>query len=110
MEYVHRCVVCDWQRDASSPTVTSPRCENCGCALASMHASDVPALAGPVQATVLPDGLRRGLVRVAAITGVIVLMLAAVRTGYTAGGPAMAITAVGVAGLLVVMAMAAEAG
>lgn len=110
MEFVHHCVVCDWQRDASSPTVTSPRCENCGCALASMHASDVPALAGPVQALVLPDGVRRGLVRVAAIAGVVVLMLAAVRTGYTAGGPAMAITAVGVAGLLVVMAMAAEAG
>jgi hypothetical protein len=35
-------------------------------------------------------------------------MLAAARTGYTEGGLAIAVTAVGVAGLIVVMAMAAE--
>ena len=35
-------------------------------------------------------------------------MLAAARTGYAEGGLAIAVTAVGVAGLFVVMAMAAE--
>ena len=42
------------------------------------------------------------------MAGTAVLMLAAARTGYTEGGLAIAVTAVGVAGLLVVMALAAE--
>ena len=44
MEFVHRCVVCDWERQAASPTVTSPRCENCGCALESSRATDAIAI------------------------------------------------------------------
>ncbi len=109
MEYVHYCVVCDWERHAAAPTVTSPRCENCGCALASMHVSDAPVPAGPVKAIALPEPVSRALVKSAAVTGMAVLMLAAVRTGYDAGGPFMAMTAVGLVGLLVVMVMAAEA-
>ena len=46
--------------------------------------------------------------RFGAITGAALLFLAAARTGYTEGGLAIAVAAVGVAGLVVVMAMAAE--
>jgi hypothetical protein len=108
MEYVHRCVVCDWQRSADSPTVTSPRCENCGCALVAVHASDVVALQAAPQGMQLPDPMRAGLMRFAGIAGAALLMLAAARTGYAEGGLAIAVTAVGVAGLVVVMAMTAE--
>ena len=108
MEYVHRCIVCDWQRAADSPAVTSPRCENCGCALEGVHASDIVALQAAPAGIQLPEPLRAGLMRFAAITGAALLMLAAARTGYTEGGLAIAVTAVGVAGLVVVMAMAAE--
>lgn len=108
MEYVHRCIVCGWQRAAESPAVTSPRCENCGCALEGVHASDIVALHAAHPGIQLPEPLRAGLTRFAAITGAALLMLAAARTGYTEGGLAIAVTAVGVAGLIVVMAMAAE--
>jgi diguanylate cyclase (GGDEF)-like protein/putative nucleotidyltransferase with HDIG domain len=33
VEYVHYCVYCSWNREASSLTMLSPRCERCGCAL-----------------------------------------------------------------------------
>ena len=108
MDYVHRCVMCDWQRRAATPAITSPRCENCGCALESMHASDLGSVEWLPGGIVLPDGLRRAFLRGTAMAGTAVLMLAAARTGYTEGGLAIAVTAVGVAGLLVVMALAAE--
>ena len=108
MEYVHRCVVCDWQRPAASPTVTSPRCENCGCALESVHAADILVLDGHLRGIEVPERLRQALVRAGAIAGSMLLVLAAARTGYAEGGLAIAVAAVGVAGLVVVMAMAAE--
>ena len=43
------------------------------------------------------------------IAGTAILMLAAARTGYAEGGLAMAVSAVGVAGLVLVNAVAAEA-
>ena len=108
MDYVHRCVMCDWQRPAETPAVTSPRCGNCGCALESVRASEIGSVEWLGEGIAVPEGVRRAFVRAAAIAGTAVLMLAAVRTGYTEGGIAMAVTAFGVAGLFVVMAMAAE--
>ena len=108
MEYVHRCVICDWQRSAASPTVTSPRCDNCGCALESVQVSDIVALDLLAEGFQLPERLQTAIVRAAAILSVAVLMVAAARTGYTEGGAAMAVTAVGVAGLFVVMTMTAQ--
>ena len=108
MDYVHRCIVCDWQRSAASPTVTSPRCDNCGCALESVHASEAVALAGYRERILIPERLRHALVRFAAVAGTVMLVLASARTGYTEGGLAIAVSAVGVAGLIVVMATTAE--
>lgn len=105
---MHRCVMCDWQRHAASPTVTSPRCENCGCALESVRASQLPAAERLAEGIAVPPALRAAAVRAALIAGAAVLMLAAARTGYAEGGFAMAVTAVGVAGLLIVNAVAAE--
>jgi len=108
MEYVHRCVVCEWQRNAASPTVTSPRCENCGCALESLHASDLAVLDRHPPGIEVPERVRHALLRFGAIAGSLLLGLAAARTGYAEGGPAIAVAAIGVAGLFVVMAMSAE--
>jgi hypothetical protein len=110
MDYVHLCVMCDWQRPAASPTVTSPRCENCGCALESVQASELPETARVAEGIAVPPALRAAVIRAALIGGAAVLMLAAARTGYAQGGFAMAVTAVGVAGLLLVNALAAEQG
>ena len=107
MDYVHRCIVCGWQRSASSPTVTSPRCDNCGCALESAHASDVVALGG-YDGIQVPKRVVSALRRFGAIAGTMLLVIASAKTGYSAGGVAMAVTAVGVAGLIVVMATSAE--
>jgi hypothetical protein len=109
MDYVHLCVMCDWQRSAASPTVTSPRCENCGCALESLHASDAPAVEKLAEGLVVPPAIRGAVLRAAMIAGTAILMLAAARTGYAEGGLAMAVSAVGVAGLVLVNAVAAEA-
>jgi hypothetical protein len=108
MDYVHRCIVCGWERAASSPTVTSPRCHNCGCALESAHASDVMTLGGYGDGVQLPERVVFALRRFGAVAGTLLLAVASAKTGYSAGGVAMAVTAVGVAGLIVVMAMSAE--
>jgi len=107
MDFVHRCVLCDWQREAASPTVTTPRCENCGCALESVRAQEL-ALAQHTDLAPAPLRLPAGLVRLAALVGGALLMFAAARAGYAEGGPAIAVAAVGVAGLVVVTAMASE--
>lgn len=108
MEYVHRCVVCDWERAAASPTVTSPRCDNCGCALEAFRASDGPARRAPAEGLQVPEPMRAGLIRFASLAGAALVMLAAARTGYTEGGLAIAVTAFGAAGLLMVMTMSTE--
>jgi len=108
MDYVHLCVMCDWQRRGASPTVTSPRCENCGCALESVHRPEVPAVDGLAQGIAVPEALRSAFVRASLVAGTGVLMLAAALTGYTEGGLSMSVGAVGAAGLLVVNAMATE--
>jgi diguanylate cyclase (GGDEF)-like protein len=33
VEYIHYCVYCGFDREAASPTMLSPRCERCGCAM-----------------------------------------------------------------------------
>jgi hypothetical protein len=108
MEYVHRCVVCDWQRTAASPTVTPPRCENCGCALESVRASEMVGLDLSAHALQMPERARVAILRVGAVLGALLLFVAAASAGYSEGGLAIAVTAVGVAGLTVVMAMSAE--
>jgi hypothetical protein len=68
----------------------------------------MPREDGLRQGIEIPERLRRPVVRAGAILGSLLLVLAAARTGYAQGGVAIAVTAVGVAGLVVVMAMSAE--
>ena len=109
MEYVHRCVVCDWHRPAASPTVTSPRCENCGCALESVHAADVLVLDGPLRGIEVPEApAPRARARRRHRGCRCSSSWPPPGPATRRAGPAIAVAAVGVAGLLVVMAMAAE--
>lgn len=107
MEYLHRCVICDWERTAASPTVTSPHCENCGCALAATRAPEAAAVAERLDVLQVPPAIRVAMVRLAAVAGTAILMLAAVLTGYAEGGATIAVAAFGVAGLAVSMTLPA---
>jgi hypothetical protein len=99
MKFVHRCHFCGWQREASSPTILKPHCECCGSLLDSAREDEVPSdralqpLAVP-RVDVSP-GLALGL-RISAF-GLVLFTAAA--TGLQAGGPWMAVGAVGAAGL-----------
>jgi hypothetical protein len=98
MEFVHRCLFCGWQRDAGSPTILSPHCERCGCLLASGRRADLaPTLeTTPRQRRVnVSAGAGRWL-RVLAFCSA---LLAAMVTGYDAGGAWVAVGALGASGL-----------
>lgn len=106
MEYVHGCVFCGWHRDASSPTVLSPSCERCGCTLSSVSGANwTGADAGLILG---PEPVRNRILRLAAILGAALVALAALRTGYALGGPAVAVAAVGIAGLVSVAVVSAS--
>ena len=106
MDYVHRCHFCGWHREASSPTVLSPSCEHCGCALSAMSGADwAAAAAGPTLGPVL---VGHRMLRLVAILGAALVALAALRTGYALGGAAIAISAVGIAGLASVALVSAS--
>jgi hypothetical protein len=98
MEFVHRCLFCGWQRDASSPTILSPHCERCGCLLSSGRPADF----SPTLETT-PRLRRVGLSPAAArwlrIVAFAAALVAAMVTGYNAGGVWVGIGALGASGL-----------
>jgi hypothetical protein len=105
MEFVHRCHFCGWQREASSPTILEPRCEGCGSLLDSGRVDDSrtdlalePRFVPSVR---LSPRLARGL-RLSTFGTV---LLTAAATGLQAGGPWMALGALGAAGLAVTPAL-----
>jgi hypothetical protein len=105
MEFVHRCHFCGWQRQSHSPTILKPHCANCGCLLASGRpedfAPDRPVQLRFARAMNVPPRLA---VALRAILYVSVLFTAAV-TGLHSGGPWIAVSAVGAAGLAVTPAL-----
>ena len=101
MEFVHRCHFCGWQREAPSPTILAPHCEHCGCLLDSGRPADFaperPGELGLGRGIRVPARVARGL-RVGAFGSV---LFTAAATGLHAGGPFVAVGAVGAAGLAV---------
>ena len=106
MEYVHHCLFCNWHREAASPTVLAPACERCGCTLTAAHAADWHR-SEPVEAILAPAAQGR-FVQLVVLAGSLLLCLGAARTGYSQGGFAVAVAAVGVAGLTAIAAGAAS--
>jgi diguanylate cyclase (GGDEF)-like protein/putative nucleotidyltransferase with HDIG domain len=54
VEYVHYCVYCGWSREASSLTMLSPRCADCGCALRAADRADFERLAPSLREVAAP--------------------------------------------------------
>lgn len=105
--WVHRCPWCDWSREGNSQTMLQPRCESCGGLLEA-----VPALAVPVRhrsafrAHLRPVSPAFGRIVRFALTAL--LLFAAARFGWDAGGAGLAIAAIGVVGLFSVPLVVGE--
>ena len=97
MDYVHHCVFCGWSRPGASPTILSPRCEECGCALRSSLASEVreqEELDRPVPPRVSAD-----VIRLAAISAGALVIVGAIMAGWREGGFWIAVVGLGLGGL-----------
>jgi hypothetical protein len=96
--WVHVCRWCEWSREAESPTILSPRCEQCG---GLLEAAPADGSAGPelspfrVAAPQISPAFGR-LIRVALVA---LLLFAAARFGWQSGGFGLAVAGVGVVGL-----------
>jgi hypothetical protein len=97
MEFRHRCSFCGWSRLAGTSVMLTPSCKRCGCALESVPAA-VETRPEPAQ-TSLPPLAAFLLVRFAVVLALLTAYAAA-RLGYDAGGVPGAITAVGLAGFV----------
>src|SRR3954453_20366531 len=99
MEFVHRCHFCGWERLAGSPTILRPNCDQCGSLLDSGRREDF-APPRPITPRLTP-GIRlssraAGVLRISLLGTV---LFTAGATGLHAGGPWMALGALGAAGL-----------
>jgi hypothetical protein len=97
MDYVHHCVFCGWLRPGASPTILSPGCERCGCALRSSLASDFEAQLD--EATPVEPRISAGLIRLSAVTIGALLIVAAITAGWREGGIWIAVVGLGLGGL-----------
>jgi hypothetical protein len=98
MEFKHSCSFCGWHRSSRTPVMLSPSCERCGCPL---DATAVARDARPVPATTV--AIAPSMIAALRALGVLccVLMLyAAGKLGYEAGGASGALIAFGAGGFL----------
>jgi hypothetical protein len=101
MGYVHHCLFCELEREGESATVIEPHCERCGCSLVATPADEhrrrqrAPAAAPAL----LPPSLAAPLLRAARLTLLALMLAGAARIGAAHGGLALAVAAVGLAGL-----------
>ena len=105
--WVHLCPWCGWSREGESPTMMQPRCETCGGLLEAVPAADAPhagAASFRVPAPTLSPAFGR-LLRFALLS---LMLFAAARFGWSAGGPGLALAAVGVVGLFTVPLIVGE--
>jgi hypothetical protein len=96
VDFVHACAFCGWSRNAATAVVLPAGCPDCGCAVDSREAgarAEAIALAPPA----LP---RSRAMRVALWAFALALLFTAARAGSAFSGVSGAITAVGIAGFL----------
>ena len=99
-EWVHRCPLCEWSRQATSPTILQPRCENCGGLLEPVPAASAPATTAHLRAVTPRLSPAYGRLLRFALVGL--LLFAAARFGWQAGGFGLALTGIGIVGLFTV--------
>ena len=105
--WVHLCPWCGWSRDGTSPTMMQPRCDSCGGLLEAVPAAEGPSpgvsalrVPAPALSPVFGRLLRFALLGL--------MLFAAARFGWSAGGPGLALAAVGVVGLFTVPLIVGE--
>jgi hypothetical protein len=103
--WTHRCALCGWSREAASATMLAPHCENCGGLLEALPAEEARA---EHQVRVSAPHLSPAFGRVARFVLVALLLFAAARFGWDAGGLGLALTAVGIVGLFTVPLIVGE--
>jgi hypothetical protein len=103
--WVHHCTWCGWSRDAESATILAPQCGNCGGLLEAAPAVEGTESSPFRTATPRVSPAFGRLIRFAAI---VLLLFAAGRFGWGAGGFGLALAAVGVVGLFTVPLIVGE--
>jgi hypothetical protein len=97
----HSCAFCGWARASATPVMLSPWCEHCGCALDAL-----PAVGGEVGGASTTGGSAarwwssRPARRVATAFLALLMLYAAAKLGYEAGGASGAMIAFGGAAFL----------
>lgn len=104
--WTHRCPWCGWSRDAASATMLEPRCGECGGLLESLQSVAAPAVASPFR--VPQRGLSPAFGRLLRVVLVGLLMFAAARVGWDAGGIGLAVAGLGLVGLFTVPLIVGE--
>jgi hypothetical protein len=99
--WVHRCPWCDWSRNASSPTMIEPHCVDCGGLLEALPTAVRDAAEESAFGQHVPE-LSPAFGRVLRLALFSLLLFAAARFGWGAGGGALALAAIGVVGLFTV--------
>jgi hypothetical protein len=98
--WVHRCPWCEWSREASSATILAPRCDHCGGLLEAVAQPSTPSASAQLRA-VAPQ-LSPVYGRLLRFMLVGLLLFAAARFGWHAGGLGLALAGVGIVGLFTV--------
>jgi hypothetical protein len=106
--WVHRCPWCESSRDGDSATMLRPRCDGCGGLLEAVPADGVAVVHGsPFRGDQVPQ-LSPAFGRLLRFALLALLLFSAARFGWDAGGPGLAVAAVGLVGLLTVPLIVGE--
>ena len=106
-EWVHTCPWCGWSRSAASATMLAPRCDSCGGLLEAVPRPASAAEDAPRRAGAAPQ-VSPALGRLLRFALVALLLFAAGRFGWNAGGFGLALAAVGIIGLFTVPLIVGE--
>jgi hypothetical protein len=105
--WVHHCAWCGWSRGGDSPTILAPHCGNCGSLLeAAPAAAAIGGERSPFKVAV--PHLSPAFGRLMRFVLMALLLFAAARFGWNAGGFGLGLAAVGVVGLFTVPLIVGE--
>src|SRR4051812_29371291 len=107
-QWLHHCSWCGWSREAESSTLLAPRCEVCGGLLEAIPAGAGNGGADPLTRVGAAPRLSPAFGRLVRFALVGLLLFAAARFGWNAGGFGLALAAAGVVGLFTVPLIVGE--
>src|SRR5437763_842440 len=95
--WLHHCQWCDWSREASSPTMLAPVCERWWGLLEPLP--EPSGTCAQAQLRAVAPHLSPAYGRLLRFMLVVLMLFAAARLGWHAGGFGLALTGVGIVGL-----------